>query len=293
MITRRRMLSILAGATALPLAGTATANTQTWRGVALGAEARIVLDHPKAETLLPLAVSEIHRLEHIFSLYQNYSELSRLNRQGKLTAPSQEMVELLSIVGHVHTQTEGAFDPTIQPLWALYAQSYAKGAAPTEAEIQTARSITGWNNIRFDSAQVSFNKLGMALTLNGIAQGYIADKVAALLRANGVHEALVNTGEIVGLGDWPVQTPAERLALSNQAVATSAIRGTGFDQAGKVGHILDPRTGLPATENNTVSVLSQSAAIADGLSTGFCILPRDKVEAAIRNMPDGSRVIFG
>jgi len=85
MTTRRRVLTILAGAATLPFLGAkAQANVARWQGIALGARAQIVLDHPKADQLISMAVSEIIRLEGIFSLYQNDSQLSRLNRDGVL-----------------------------------------------------------------------------------------------------------------------------------------------------------------------------------------------------------------
>ncbi|MBL4646944.1 MAG: thiamine biosynthesis protein ApbE [Hyphomicrobiales bacterium] len=297
MTTRRRFLTILAGSASLPIIG-AHASTQTkqWHGIALGAKAQIILDHPDAEQLISLAVSEVHRLEKVFSLFKSDSELSKLNRDGMLQEPAFELVELLSICSRLHAVTSGAFDPTVQSLWSLYARQFSNGLSPTEAQILTARAQTGWVNVDYSAEQISFRQPGIAMTLNGIAQGFIADKVTALFKRNGVSSVLVDTGEIVALGSSPEGLPWQvKLANSNgvemplrdAAIATSAPLGTTFNAGGTVGHIIDPRTGYPGGEWSQVSVVSHSAADADGLSTAFCLMNRAQIDAA-----KGSNEVF-
>lgn len=286
MTTRRRFLTILAGAAVLPTLANAAAS---WRGIALGANAQIILDHPNADALIASAVEEISRLEGLFSLHQN-SQLTRLNAAGQLQDPAPEMLELLSICSAVNARTSGAFDPTIQPLWALYAERFSAGTTPTVAEI--AATNTGWQHVQFSPTKITLAKPAMALTLNGIAQGFIADKVAALFRANGVENVLVDTGEIMALGTapngapWPItiaNTDGQITPLSNAAMATSAPLGTVFDTAGSIGHILDPRTGRPAGQWAQVSVTATSAALADGLSTAYCLMDTAQIQAAPQN----------
>ncbi len=289
MTTRRRFLTIFAGAAALPALGLRASDAPAqWRGIALGAEAQIVLDHPNAEQLIALAVDEIHRLEAIFSLYKTDSQLARLNADGVLEHPAFEMLELLSISSQIHAQTGGAFDATVQPVWALYAEHAAAGGVPTGEEISASLAKVGWENVAWSAAQVSFAKPGMQLTLNGIAQGFIADKVADFLRAEGVENVLVNTGEIAALGlnpdgvAWPVGLQGgQSVQLSDRAIATSAPLGTTFDQAATIGHILDPRTGMPVSLWSQVSVTSRSAARADALSTAFCVMARADIDRAM------------
>jgi|FLOH01.1.fsa_nt_gi FAD:protein FMN transferase len=288
-VNRRRAISILAGAATLPFLGSQAQAAAEWKGIALGAEARIILDHPDAERLIPLAVSEIRRLENIFSLYLSNSQLARLNRDGVLDQPAFEMIELLSICARVVEQTRGAFDPTVQLLWTLYAAQASKGEMPPDRQIAQALDLTGWDKLSFSSGRVAFARPGMALTLNGIAQGYIADKVSTLLRQNGVANVLVNTGEISGLGltpdgrNWPVRLGdknGQLIELSNSSVATSSPQGTTFDAEGRIGHILDPRTGRPGGMWQQVSVVTRHAAEADALSTGFCLMDRAQIGGA-------------
>ncbi len=299
MTTRRRFLTILAGAAALPAIGQATASHPAnppmlarWKGIALGASAEILIDHGDGEHLLERAVGEIRRLEAIFSLYRPESALSRLNHTGRLPSPPFEMLELLTVAGSIHQRTDGAFDPTIQPLWALHAACASQGRTPTAAEIAAARARTGWENLHLDARSVSFRRAGMSLTLNGIAQGYIADRVAAMLRGEGVENVLVDAGEIHALGGGPDGTgwrvglaggAARPLTLKNRAIATSAPLGTTFDANGRQGHIIDPRTGRPGGRHAQVSVIAPSAAVADGLSTAFCLLEKGRIDSALNS----------
>jgi thiamine biosynthesis lipoprotein len=91
-----------------------------WRGAALGGEARVALYGPDPEAAsgaLAAVAAEIERLEAIFSLHRETSELARLNRDGHLAAPSRDLVELLRSAVAWRGRTNGAFDPTVQPLW--------------------------------------------------------------------------------------------------------------------------------------------------------------------------------
>ena len=98
---------------------------------------------------------------------------------------------------------------------------------------------------------------------------------------------LVNTGEISALGlspdgkPWPVKVQnGEDISLTNRAIATSAALGTVFDHYGTVGHIIDPRTGLSGARWSQISVISNSASEADGLSTAFMLMGRQDIEGA-------------
>ncbi len=222
------------------------------------------------------------------------SALSRLNREGALDAPPFELVDCLGIAGLVHAATGGAFDPTVQPLWVAYATAFAAGRAPTPGALAEARDRLGWDRVEVTSARIAFRRPGMALTLNGIAQGYIADRVARLLEGEGLGDILIDTGELRALGGqpdgtaWPVHLArGGSYPLRDRALATSAPLGTAFDKEGRVGHILDPRTGRPATASQpSITVAAPSAALADALSTGLCLLDGDAIGPALGRFRD-------
>ncbi|MCA1296763.1 FAD:protein FMN transferase [Stappia indica] len=311
-LSRRRFLMIsaaavgVAGAAGAALALPAQAGVQQvrWRGIALGAAAEIRLmttDTAQADALLAATEREIRRLEAIFSLHDKNSALARLNRDGRLDGPPLELVELLGLSARLHGATDGAFDPSIQPLWALHAESHAAtGKAPGAAAIAEAHRLVGFDKVGIDSEAIRFGQTGMALTLNGIAQGFITDRVSALLRAGGMTDLVVDMGEIRangtngGTGGWPVRldpdhsagAAAERLQLVDRAVASSHARGTTFDKDGLAGHILDPRTGAPTTSSITgASVVAGNAALADGLSTAALVADETTFAEALRAFP--------
>jgi len=317
-ISRRRFISIAAAAAGLSvvpgLPGLSTASLTRWRGRALGADASITLvapDRARAQALIAAARAEIERLEAIFSLFRDDSVLTRLNREGRLDNPPFDLIELLSLAGRVHRLTGGAFDPTVQPLWAAYANRFSRPqecvAGGGEA-IFAARERIGWQWVEAGPEAIGFSRPGMGLTLNGIAQGYATDKVAELLRADGMGQVLVEVGEIRALGEHPHGRPWEvaiaappgasaetgaTVDLIDRAIATSAPRGTSFDADGVLGHILDPRTGRPGGRWRQVSVLADTAAMADGLSTGFCLMEEAAIAGALREVPGTTARLVG
>jgi FAD:protein FMN transferase len=289
MLTRRRFIAIsaaLAPSMALPDIGP---HVET--GIALGARVTLRLYHPDAPRLAVKAIGEIRRLETIFSLYLPDSALSRLNRDGDLAAPPFELLDCLTVAGAVHSASGGRFDPTVQPLWAAEAMATERGRPLSVAERTQARSLTGWQGVALEADFIRLRP-GMALTLNGIAQGYIADRVAALLVDHGLTRALIDTGEMVALpeGDWPVRLPDRATTLRGRALATSSPLGMTFGGDDRTSHILDPATGHPVLSAwQSVTVAAPSAALADALSTAACLMrTRAEVLALCDHFPGAS-----
>lgn len=274
ILNRRRFFTLSAAALA---AGPAAAGTRaTWRGIALGAPASLEIRGLSLDESAPIFASvesELHRLEEIFSLYRPTSALTRLNRTGRLAAPPPELLEILSLCDTLHRTSEGAFDPTVQPLFAAIAKATTEHRAVTEAERATAHALVGWNAVSVQPSHITLTRPGAALTLNGIAQGYITDRIATLLKAQGLTDVLVDMGEIRSLGGpWRAGIRdtagqiARRLTLTDKALATSAPFGSGF---GAEGHIFAPATGQTSNTVKLVSVTAPTAALADGLSTAL------------------------
>lgn len=305
--TRRCLLTVIgaaAGMTLTPSIGrAASAPRWGWRGNALGAKAEMILVHPDeavAKQLIQLAADEIERLENTFSLYRENSEITRLNRDGHLDAPSPDLVTLLSTARQIGKVTDGAFDITVQPLWRLYAEHFSEPDAnpdgPSEAAIDAARRLVDYLAIDIAPAKIRFGRADMAITLNGIAQGYITDRVTDLLRAHGIERTLVDLGEIRTLGHRPDGRPWQvaiggtkrqpAIDLVDRAIATSNPAGTVFDRTGAFHHLFDPATGKPAFAGGQLSVIARRATLADALSTAFATMPSQKLALAERQLPD-------
>jgi FAD:protein FMN transferase len=246
-----------------------------------------------ADRFIAVALDEMRRLESIFSLYKSDSSLVRLNTDGFLDAPAPELVELLAISSHFSKLTSGAFDTTVQPLWDVYAAHFSKpgadAAGPSAAAIAAACSRIDYKGVHVDGDRVSFGRPRMKLTLNGIAQGYITDRVADLLRAEGCTHTLVDMGEIRALGDHPSGRPwligmkdalhpsrsLPSVPIENEAMSTSSALGTTFEPSARFNHIFNPATGACANRYVSVSVKTSRATTADALSTAFSLMPID------------------
>ncbi|HUH59956.1 MAG TPA: FAD:protein FMN transferase [Candidimonas sp.] len=330
--TRRRFIGIFAAASGLAMTpltlrhafatlGTARQGA-SWRGIALGADAELHIDHPDAafaQKLIDKSVAEVHRLERIFSLYQDDSALSVLNRQGHLDNPPADLLRLLAESQYFGKLTDGAFDPTVQPLWRIYAEHFAQPNAdpngPDTRAIASALAVVDYTAIDVNPERIQLLRPGMALTLNGIAQGYITDKIVQQLRAAGLDRALVDMGEIHGVNTrshampWRVgladpSTPGKivrTIEIDNQALATSAGSGTPLDAAGRHTHIFNPKTGSSQSRYRSVTVMAAHATQADALSTAFSTMGLDAIEPIVEaggakawvTRNDGSVAVLG
>lgn len=282
MVTRRRFLSVIASC----VAGSARAgDVQHWQGVAMGAQAQVLLTgHGGNGYRLFRRIEQIIAgVETCFSLHVD-SELTRLNATGLLRHPSRDMVDVLHLCDRAHAATDAAFDPTVQPLWL----ALARGEDGTRQ-----RELVGWRRVTFSADGISLPQ-NFQLTLNGIAQGFCADKVAGFLRGEGFGHVLVDTGELNALGPqqngaaWPADIlgvdgeALGRVALANRALSTSSPMGTRLARG--EAHILGPKGQLPLWR--TVSISAPTAAVADALSTAACLLPRAAIDRALQQFPD-------
>jgi thiamine biosynthesis lipoprotein len=317
-MTRRRFVSVFAAAGLAPLlpCGLAAAEpkTFTWEGIALGADARLTLQHTdaaSAKAAIAECIAEVARLEAIFSLHQADSALFRLNQLGQIDDAPAELRQLLAETFAMSQLSQGAFDPTIQPLWRLYADHFARPSAPPEGPLRDTIAerlrLVDWRKVEIDGASIRFGEPHMAITLNGIAQGYITDRVGALLRVRGFEHVLVNMGEGLALGpkwdggSWRIgiANPREpsailtELSLDKGAVATSGGYGYRFDPTGRFTHILDPKTGEPARRWASVTVVADNATLADGLSTALSVAPAEMASAILGESGRAYLVPFG
>jgi thiamine biosynthesis lipoprotein len=253
-----------------------------WNGIALGADARIVLladDRDRAAEAIAASMAEVARLEAIFSLFIESSELSLLNRTKTLSRPSMDLRRLLQLCRTVHSATEGLFDPTIQPLWRFYFDWFSgpgRNALPPPETITELTARTGFHHAAISETGVSLPG-GVELSFNGVAQGYITDCVAQVLRGLGWTHVLIDIGEVRALGGRPgglpwqvrIRESGESVPLRNRALAVSAGGALVFSPEHQLTHILNPKTGLSPQYWRYLAVEHASAAVADALSTGF------------------------
>lgn len=293
-VTRRRALTVFASASAAAVLGLSRGQAKMpaleWRGRALGGPARIVIRHRDeavANKVVGFCVGEIERLERTFSLYRSDSEILLLNREGRLDAPSHDLRLLLGEAQRYGNLSGGAFDVTVQPLWRLYSGHFAArpetSEGPDPKEIERARTLVDYHGIDLDNGRAILARSGMEITLNGMAQGYITDRIADMLRDAGMTNVLVDMGEIRALdgGTWKVGVEDPRqpgqimrdLSVTSGAVATSAGMGSKFDRAGRFHHLFDPATGHSADRCLSATAVAPTAMEADALATALAVSP--------------------
>lgn len=240
---------------------------------------------PRAEieAALDAAFAAIRAVQKAADLFDPASEISRLNRDGRLAAPSDDLVALVDHGLRLAAASGGAFDPTVQPIWAAWRDA---GGRPEAAALRDACAHVDHRAVRLSADEVRFERPGMAMTLNALAQGHAADRVAAILRARGLADAFVDTGEFGARGTHPsgrawrvgVARPHLRDVLIGRIsvddarfVATSADDRTYWTPDFAEHHIVEPWSGHSPREIAEVVVSARSGLVADGLSTTLMV----------------------
>lgn len=315
---RRRFIKILAssmiGLGMTPHIGLSQSNGGNpvrWQGYTMGAVGQFSIhDSPaKAKKMIQVCFTEIRRLEKIFSLYDPYSEICLLNKTGVLNQPSPEWKSILQVVDHVHTETNGLFDPTIQSLWKLYSEHHQGGQnrdkGPSQQQIDEAKTLVRWKNVHWDKTRVALEQSGMEISLNGIAQGFITDHITEILKNEGFEHVLVELGETRAIGCHPSNRPwnlavksvngstvHEIVHVNNQALATSFRDGSSIDLDGRFNHVINPLTGrCDQSRWRGVSVVAPTATEADGFSTAL-LFADSKLTQQLNEKPSKIHVIL-
>jgi thiamine biosynthesis lipoprotein len=170
-----------------------------WRGLAMGTDACIVFSGAEPERVgaaIAATVAEIERLERSLSLFRSDSEICRLNQRRSLQFPTNDMRGALELALSIARATDGLFDPTVQALWEAHVDWFAAFPAaglPPEGVIAAARSAVDWRRV---VAAADLIRIGrdQRITLNGLGQGYVTDRIADLLRQHGFRHVLLDLG---------------------------------------------------------------------------------------------------
>jgi len=245
---------------------------------------------------------EIQRIEDLLSKYKPESEISKLNRFGKLKV-SPDTYYILKKSREFWRLSDGAFDITVGPLldiWGFTDKNYRR---PSSERIKNVLSRVGFEKIIFDDTAtiVEFKIPQMKIDLGAIAKGYAVDCAIKKLKANGITNCLINAGgQIYGLGDnfgkpWNIGIKNPRgngvldyLKLKNQAVSTSGDYEQYFIRAKKrYSHIFNPKTGYPADSDIIyVTVVASDGLTSDALSTSIFVLGKTRGQELAKKFPD-------
>jgi thiamine biosynthesis lipoprotein len=256
------------------------------------------------------AFEEARRLDRMLSNYRPDSEWTRVNQnayKGPVTV-SPELYALLDRCLDYSRRSEGAFDITVGPLmklWGFYRQSYR---VPHQAEIRAVLGRIGYKHIHLDPAHrtVRFDA-PVEMDPGGIGKGYAVDRMASILRQDGVTMGLISAGRssIYAIGappaeprGWHILLPdprhpkqnAEELYLKDQSMSTSGTTEKFFIAGGKTyAHIMDPRTGMPVEGMLMVSVITPLTLDSEAWTKPYFVLGRDWT---VRHKPKEFRVFL-
>ncbi|HEV8133438.1 MAG TPA: FAD:protein FMN transferase [Pyrinomonadaceae bacterium] len=244
------------------------------------------------------ALDEIDRLESRLTVFRETSEVSVVNSEAakRSIEVSQELFDLLTLCQHLYEETDGAFDVTSGPLTRSWGFLRRQGQLPSQVEIDQAMCVVGSDKLLLDETKrtVRFAREGMEINLGSIGKGYALDSAADLMSTR-VSTALLNAGSssmrAVGNGEhgkgWLVglRNPRSKLRrlgvlrLRDCALSTSGSEEQFFEHQGqRYSHIIDPRSGWPASGVTSVSVVAPTAAISDALATAFFVGGRQLAE---------------
>lgn len=249
------------------------------------------------------ALREVDRLNRILSGYDASSEFSRWLRAGqKPVAVSAELYEVLDLFEQWRVKSDGALDASAETVSQLWREAARQNRQPSEAEIAAAVAAVHQQHYVLNAQNHTAQRLSSApLVLNSFAKSYILNKAAgAALATPGVRGVVLNIGgDILVRGEHREQInvsnpradaendlPVAQLQVSDKTIATSGDYRRGESIGGRwYSHIIDPRTGRPASEVISATVVADKATDAGALATALNVLPPAEGQALAAAVP--------
>jgi thiamine biosynthesis lipoprotein len=283
-------------------------------GDAMGATYSVVLygqDQEEMEATVNAAFTEVARLDALLSNYRAESEWSALNRRAdeEPVRVSPELFQLLAKCMMYSRKSEGAFDIAVGPLMKLWGFYKGSGRLPSTQEVAEMLPRVGWRHVHLDaeSQTVRYDCAGVELDPGGVGKGYAVDCMVDILRRRGFQNALVagSDSTMYGMGAPPEEPRGWRVGikdprnkrrtvdvvyLKDASLSTSGSTEKFFRAEGRVYcHIMDPRTGFPAPQSGSVSVIAPRTIDSEAWAKPYFIHGR---EWTARYKPEEFRVCF-
>ena len=258
-------------------------------------EVRLALVEPdagRAARLAERAFARIEALEAVLSDWRPTSEVRRLESApvGAWVSISAPLRDVLALSLDVAGATDGAFDPTVGPLTALWREADRTGRPIADDARAIAAARVGYRRVTLDSAgrRLRSDIQGLRLDLGAVAKGWILDQVVGSLR-DSVGGVLAEAGGDIVVAGRPPGAPGWRIAVPGQdgdslVVLTDGAVSTSGPGAQRIlgangdieGHVFDPRTARGARADAQVTVLAARGAVSDALATALTVVPNEK-----------------
>ncbi len=272
----------------------------------------------EAEKAINSSMEEMKRVEQKMSCFLPGSEVSRINKEALLERKKGSLLaerwipisdELFSLLGEsvlLSKLTKGSFDITIYPLWKIWKFERENLEVPSKGKIERVLELVAYKNMILQNGKINFAKKRMGIDLGGIAKGYAVDAAIKVLKDKNINSAIVNAGgDMYVLGrkqgkSWRIGIRHPRregeilgtIKVENRAIVTSGDYERFFFSGGKkYHHIINPKTGYPADECQSVTIVAKEATFADGLATGIFVLGPKEGMALIENLEGVEGVI--
>lgn len=265
----------------------------------------VATDSIEANGYIDLAIDEITRIEKLISSWDPASQTSEINRNAgiKPVKVDEELFNLISRSIEISKLTDGAFDISFASMDKIWKFDGSMTEMPSEESIKQSVAKVGYQNILLDPENFTvFLKLeGMKIGFGAIGKGYAADKAKNFLMEKGVPSGIINaSGDMNTWGKQPngdswkvaITNPMDKnkafalLAIDESAVVTSGNYEKYVTFNGvRYTHIIDPRTGFPATGIISATVFAPKAEIADALATSIFVMGKDVGIDFINQLP--------
>lgn len=257
----------------------------------------------QTEDAVAAAFADLRNMESILTRFGSKSPVCELNAEGHIENMPQELASLYQTCEFFYRDTDGAFDITVKPLLDLMQKSVEAGRQPSESEISEILPHIGSSRLQFNQSSLTLAE-GMAITLDGAAPGFIADRMANILRTHGIEHYLVNAGGEIRTSGHPkdadawrvaIQDPAKKgdypgfLSMNNLAVSTSGNYEISF--GGDFHHIVNARTGH-SPNLASVTVTAPTALEADILSTALFVMSPEEALTYVSKHPQYACLII-
>lgn len=255
-------------------------------------------DRDTARAAVEAGYDRLDDVNRLMSDYLDDSEISRLNARsaGEPLKVAPETFACLQTAAAVSAASGGAFDITCRPLVQLWKAAGEDNTLPSDADIEAVLERVGWQKLKLDEAAQSVTKTvdDMQIDLGAIAKGYALDLAADAMQKAGATAGIVDVGgDVRAFGTQPETTtwrvgirhPFSQgrfgvIDLDRGAVATSGVQQRFITIEGqRYSHIIDPRTGRPAEQAPSVTVIAPDGITADAWATAFSVLSLEEGRA--------------
>ncbi|MEI6091627.1 MAG: FAD:protein FMN transferase [bacterium] len=248
-------------------------------------------DTLRAIAAIDKAFLELARISDKYSTFISNNYMSEMNNAGSEFKVDAETYYMLKQCDFAYEATNHTFDAALGSLIKLVGFEEGKPKMPTQKQIDSVITSTGWKHIDLSSSLLLKRTAPVKINFGGIGDGYSLDKAAAVIKSFGIDTFLINAGgEVRANGKtWNIgiQHPRKRgqflgvLQLENKSVSTSGDYEKFFQKSGKrFSHIIDPRTGQPCDNSQAVTIIADKGIRADALATGIFVLgPIDGMKA--------------